>query len=601
MSLLKRNQVDETITWNLKDLYESNDVFYTSLNKTKEDVLNFYTQYQGKINDAQTVVQALNQFATIEESWYQLSTYAELKVSEDQGDVEALELVGQFELEYNSVATKMNFLEQEIKQLDTKTLESAINLDQKLTKILNKYIKAKAYSLTPAVEDAITALNSTLESPYETYNMSKLVDMEFKSFEVDGKEIPLSFGYFEDMLEDHDDNNIRHAAYRNFYGTLAKYQNTFASAYKAQVLKEKAIGQLKGFDSTIDYLLFDQEVSREMYDKQLDTIMEHLAPPMRKYAKHLQEVHGLDTMTYDDLLLSVDPEYDPEITIEESKQYLFDALGILGDDYLAMIDKAFTDRWIDFPQNIGKSTGAFCASPYGAHPYVLISWTQKMREVFVLAHELGHAGHFYLAGQNQTLYNTEPSLYFIESPSTMNEMLMANHLIEKADNPRLKRWTLATLISRTYYHNFVTHFLEAVYQREVYRRIDQNKPINAHVLNKIYKDVLTQFWGDSIEITEGAELTWMRQPHYYMGLYSYTYSAGLTIATEVSQKIIHNELNIEDWKNVLKAGGSKSPLELAKMVNVDMSTEAPFINTINHIESIVDNIIELTNEINSTK
>jgi oligoendopeptidase F len=141
-----------------------------------------------------------------------------------------------------------------------------------------------------------------------------------------------------------------------------------------------------------------------------------------------------------------------------------------------MVKRAYDERWIDFVQNIGKSTGAFCSSPYGIHPFILISWTERMRECFVLAHELGHAGHFFMAQQAQNILNTRPSLYFIEAPSTMNEMLMANHLNENVRMIRvMKRWVLSTMISRTYYHNFVTHLLEAAYQREVYRIIDQGR------------------------------------------------------------------------------------------------------------------------------
>ncbi len=175
---------------------------------------------------------------------------------------------------------------------------------------------------------------------------------------------------------------------------------------------------------------------------------------------------------------------------------------------------------------------------------------------------------------------------------------MANHLKKTAeDDLRLKRWILSTLVSRTYYHNFVTHLLEAAYQREVYLTIDRDEPINAAVLNKIYKDVLTEFWGDAVEISDGAELTWMRQPHYYMGLYPYTYSAGLTIATQTSEKLLNDEIDINDWKEVLKAGGTKSPADLAMMVDVDLSTEKPLMDTIKYIEDMIDEIVELTEEL----
>lgn len=138
---------------------------------------------------------------------------------------------------------------------------------------------------------------------------------------------------------------------------------------------------LRGFDSVIDSLLLPQKVDRDLYNRQIDLIMEKLAPHMRKYAKLLKKIHKLDEMTFADLKIAVDPEYDPNVTVEESKNYIEGALAILGDDYLEMVKTAYDERWIDFAQNKGKSTGGFCASPYGSHSFILLSWSEKMAEV----------------------------------------------------------------------------------------------------------------------------------------------------------------------------------------------------------------------------
>ena len=154
------------------------------------------------------------------------------------------------------------------------------------------------------------------------------------------------------------------------------------------------------------------------------------------------------------------------------------------------------------------------------------------------------------------------------------------------------------MIGNTYYHNFVTHLLEAAYQREVYKKVEDGAGVQAETLSAIMKDVLTRFWGDAVELTAGAELTWMRQPHYYMGLYSYTYSAGLTIATQVCKRI-ENEgrTAVDDWKRVLKAGGTKTPVELAAMAGIDITTDAPLLDTIETIGAMIDEICELTEEL----
>ena len=300
--------------------------------------------------------------------------------------------------------------------------------------------------------------------------------------------------------------------------------------------------------------------------------------------------------------IPLDPTYEPRITVEESKQYINGALAIMGNDYVKMVDRSYKERWIDFAQNIGKSTGAFCSSPFGYHPYILISWTGSMEDVFVLAHELGHAGHFYNANREQNVFNARPSLYFIEAPSTMNEMLVAKHLLTTSDDPKFKRWVISSIVARTYYHNFVTHLLEAAYQRKVYERIDEGGSVNANVLNNLKRSVLERILGDDVEVTEGAELTWMRQPHYYMGLYPYTYSAGLTISTQVSKRILdEGQPAVDEWLEVLKAGGTKSPAELSKMAGVDITTDQPLRDTIAYIGELIDQLISLTEEIEAAE
>lgn len=182
----------------------------------------------------------------------------------------------------------------------------------------------------------------------------------------------------------------------------------------------------------------------------------------------------------------------------------------------------------------------------------------------------------------------------------MNEMLMANHLLKSSDDPKFKRWVLSSIVSRTYYHNFVTHLLEAAFQRTVYEHVDAGGNVNATLLNDMKRKVLEQFWGDSITLNGGAELTWMRQPHYYMGLYPYTYSAGLTISTEVAKRILNEgKPAVEEWLQVLRAGGSKTPKELAKMAGIDITTEKPLRDTIAYIGSLIDQIEQLTAEIES--
>src|SRR5699024_634088 len=127
--------------------------------------------------------------------------------------------------------------------------------------------------------------------------------------------------------------------------------------------------------------------------QQLDIIQDELAPHMRKYARLKQSAYGLERLQFAVLKAPFDPANDPEISLSEARQTIEQALGVMGEEYIKMIHQAFDNRWIDSADNIGKQSGALCAHLDQVHPYILISWTDKMRGMFTLAHELGHAGH----------------------------------------------------------------------------------------------------------------------------------------------------------------------------------------------------------------
>ncbi|MEB6244915.1 oligoendopeptidase F [Staphylococcus xylosus] len=592
-----RKEVPLEETWDISGLFTSDDEFYQTLTETIRSAKAFNAQYVNQLNDVQIIEQALDDYSEILIQLDRMANYAELRLSVDTAKEHSQTLSAKLSTSYGKIASELSFVVSEITSLSESDLDELINIS-KYPHFLTKVKSKKAYELSPEVEKVLASLSPTFDSAYELYGTTKMLDINFESFKHNNQLYPLDYATFENEYEDNPDTTFRKTGFKYFSDALRKYQHTTAATYNMQVQQEKIEADLRGYDSVIDYLLQDQEVTRDMFNRQIDVIMSDLAPIMQKYAKLIKRVHGLEVMGFEDLKVSIDPDYEPEISIEESKQYIYGALEVLGEDYLKMVESAYDDRWIDFAQNKGKDTGAYCASPYASHSYIFISWTGKMTETFVLAHELGHAGHFTLAQNYQNYLESEASMYFVEAPSTMNEMLMSNYLFKNSDNSKFKRWVIGSIVSRTYYHNMVTHLLEAAYQREVYNKVDNGESLTAPVLNQIMLDVYGQFFGDSVKLTEGTELTWMRQPHYYMGLYSYTYSAGLTIGTVMSQRIQNEgQPAVDAWLETLKAGGSKSPVALADIANIDIRTDAPLKSTIGYIGSLVDELEKLTDEI----
>ncbi len=595
MELKSRKDVAVELTWDLSSIYAAEEEMYRDVEKMKQLCERMVQDYKGKLDSPQRINACLDDYREMERLGTLTGTYCDLAVSVDYYNTYHQERNEKLSRLASEISSRLKFIESEIAEQEESVLQEAIAIAVENKLFLQDILRRKPHQLHPETERALAALSQTIYAPYQIYNMAKLADMKFDSFMAGGKEYPLGYSLFEDNYEYESNTAIRRTAFDLFSKKIREYENVTAAAYNTQVQTEKTMASLRGFSSVFDSLLFPQKVTQEMYHRQIDLITRNLAPHMRKFARLLKRIHKLDRMTFADLKITVDPGYDPKVTIEESRNYIEKGLAVLGEDYVEMIRTAYRDRWVDFAQNAGKSTGGFCASPYGKNSFILLSWNERMADVFTLAHELGHAGHFKSCNHSQSIFDTNVSSYFVEAPSTMNELLMAHYLLKTNPDPRFRRWVLSCMISNTYYHNFVTHLMEAAYQREVYRIVDNGGSVTAETLNRIMKETLQNFWGEDVEISDDAARTWMRQPHYYMGLYSYTYSAGLTIATQVCRRIEREGAPaVEDWKKVLAAGSTLDPTGLAQLAGIDITTDTPLLDTIAYIGEMIDEIAALT-------
>lgn len=591
MKLPLRSEVKEELKWDITRLYKDREAVKVDIKSATE-----IADKMAALKDLKTKEELKNLLDLYEELMIKVSrlgTYSGLISTTDMTDTDNVNFANTIDMSFSPIFEKISFVENLVLGLDEKVIDDYKKTYEDYHVFLDDILRKKGHVLSDEESKVFASLSYALNGPYNTYEISKLADMKFDSFEVDGKTYENSYVLFENFYQYHEDLKVRRAAFESFSKTIENYKNTTASLYEMYLNIEKTKATMSGFDSLIDYHLFEQDVKRELYDRQIDVIMEDLAPIMRKFEKLIQKFYGIDEMHFADLKLPIDKEFSKEISEEESWKYVEEALSVMGDEYLKVAMSARDDRWVDFASNVGKSTGGYCASPYKKGSYILLSWTREFAELYTLVHEIGHGVHFHYAQENNKALEEEPSLYFIEAPSTCNEILLSKYLLKNTEDDRFRRYILANMITNTYFHNFVTHLLEAHYQREVYYLVDKGEPINADILSELKLNTLKKFWGDEIVMDKGAELTWMRQPHYFMGLYSYTYSAGLTVSTNAANNIYEKEDGAKNWIEALKAGGTLKIEELAKLGGVDISTDAALKNTIAYIGSIVDELEKL--------
>ena len=591
---LARADVPPESTWNLDDLFVDEatwDAEYRALDEARQTLL----PYVGRLADsAATLLACLTQQESLQARFVRVSTFAHLRNAQDGSHPPYQAAAARVAALYARMAASESFVDSEILAFPEQLLQQFMATEPGLADFkvpMDELLAQRPHRLGAEAEQVLASLSEVLNAPYMTYNRSKSGDMHFASFSDDaGKVYANSVNGFESNFETHSDTSVRRGAWASFSAGLKAYNQTYSATIATEINKNVVMAKLRQHRSTEDYLLHGHQIPRTVYRNILDIIQAELAPHMRRYARLRRRVLGLDKLLYCDIKAPLDPAYNPRVTYQEGCQLILDSLAVMGPEYCNFARRAMDERWVDRADNIGKSSGAFCASPHGVHPYILITWSDTMRNVFTLAHELGHGGHFGLAMQHQRLVNTRPAMPFIEAPSTMNEMLLAQHVLGQSQDQRLRRSVIMQVLG-TYHHNFVTHLLEAELQRQVYALAEGGQSITAALLNERKGQILSTFWGDTVEIDDGARMTWMRQPHYYLGLYPYTYSVGLVASTAMSLLVQQEgQPAVQRWLQALKAGGTAKPMELMQMAGIDMQSPQPIHDAVAYVGRLIDEL-----------
>ncbi|HFD8329079.1 TPA: oligoendopeptidase F [Streptococcus pyogenes] len=595
MELKKRSEFPENELWDLTALYKDRQDFLLAIEKALQDIDLFKRNYEGRLTSVDDFTQALIEIEHIYIQMSHIGTYAFMPQTTDFSDESFAQIAQAGDDFMTKASVALSFFDTALANADLDVLDT-LEKNPYFSAAIRMAKIQKEHLLSPDVEKALANLREVINAPYDIYTKMRAGDFDMDDFEVDGKTYKNSFVSYENFYQNHENAEIREKAFRSFSKGLRKHQNTAAAAYLAKVKSEKLLADMKGYASVFDYLLAEQEVDRSLFDRQIDLIMTEFGPVAQKFLKHVAQVNGLEKMTFADWKLDIDNDLNPEVSIDGAYDLVMKSLAPLGQEYTKEIERYQTERWVDFAANANKDSGGYAADPYKVHPYVLMSWTGRMSDVYTLIHEIGHSGQFIFSDNHQSYFNTHMSTYYVEAPSTFNELMLSDYLEHQFDDPRQKRFALAHRLTDTYFHNFITHLLEAAFQRKVYTLIEEGGTFVADQLNAMMKEVLTDFWGDAVDIDDDAALTWMRQAHYYMGLYSYTYSAGLVMSTAGYLNLKNNPDGAKEWLDFLKSGGSRTPFDTAMLIGADIATEKPLRDTIQFLSNTVDQIINYTEE-----
>lgn len=577
-----KSKIDYSKTsWSLQNLYKSEDEWNNELKKFTSDTKEL-KNYVGKVTKSKTHLSfALDIKEKLDIRLNKLYGYVKLNQDTNKNSYKYIDMkenINRVNREYSNICSD---LELEILKLSDKEYNKFME-DKKLNKKYGMYLKeirrSKDYYLDEKSERLLANTSSISSLPGQVYELFKNMD----------KKTNFNSAEYKTALES-SDRNERKSAYQNEFIAYNDNINTLSGLLIGQVKKNVFYSSERGYKSSLDMYLKGDDIDEKVYNKLIETVNDNMES-LHKYVSLRKKVLNLDKVHYYDMFTPMVEAVDDNLTYDKAQGIIYSALSPLGKEYGDVIYKAFNEKWIDAFANDNKVSGAYCLSIYGNHPYVLLNYNNSLGSVSTLAHELGHAVYEYMSSKNQSYFNSNPSIFTHEVASTTNEALLYEMLIKNSENDQQKAYYITQyldLIKDTLY----IQTMYAEFEKTIHELVENNKSINALVLDDIWGQLLTKYYGKDYELDQLAKVGWSRIPHFYNSFYVYKYATGCSAGVSFAQDILKN--GSDNYINFLKKGGSDYPINVLKDAGVNLTSTKPIEDTINKFDSLVKELEKL--------
>ncbi|MBO6020501.1 MAG: oligoendopeptidase F [Clostridia bacterium] len=568
--LKPRREMDPAFQWDLSPLFSSPAAWRDAYAET-EKMIDALPRLAGTLGaSAASLEAALSEIDRAAELCERVGVYAFLCKAGDNGDPDAQDMDDRATRLYVKLGSAVAFVDPEILSIDEKKLldflsDPALAPHRHYVEDVNRQ---RAHTLDGKGEEMLAALGEFAAVPGTAFDMLTNVDMEYPTLTDEaGREVRLSNGNFSVYRESRD-RRVREEAFKGYFGAYHKFINTTAALYAGAVKAASFYSSARHYDGNCEAALFANNVPVSVYDSLIEAVHAGL-PAMREYLDLRREVLGLDSIDVFDLYVPMVPDVDFKMPYENAKKLVREALAPLGEDYCRVLDRAFSERWIDVYENKGKESGAFSTGVFGVHPYVMLNYTDTLDDAFTLAHELGHAMHSYYSDTTQDFANHDYRIMVAEVASTVNEVLLAKHLLKTETDPKRRAYIL---------NHFLEGFRTTVFRQTLFAEFERKAhdlyrggtPLTAKTLSKIYLDLESEYYGGA-KMQELIADEWSYIPHFYRPFYVYQYATGFSSAVAIADAI-EKTGNAADYRRFLTLGGSDYPIEELKVAGIDLTS-----------------------------
>lgn len=586
----ERKDVDAKFTWDLTQIFADDGEWekaYAALSGFQSKIESF----KGRLGEsAKTLLEYCRLEDEISLAVEAVYGYSSLKGDEDTGNGFYQNMRGKAVGAYVAVQGAMSFSTPEILAISDEALEQFYKDEPDLLtykRSFDRIRRRKAHFLSGAEEQLLAAAGEMAEGPDNIGGILRNADMTYPEAEdSNGIKHALTNGSLTLLLES-PDRVLRENAFKTYYNRLGEFKNTIAATLDAQFKQLRFFAGARKYENTLEAALDRTEVPTAVYTNLIDAVHANMEK-MYRYVDLRKKLLGVDELHMYDVYTPVVKDVDVKIPFEEAKKTVLEALSVLGDDYIEMLKKGFSSRWIDVYENKGKRSGAYSSGLSRPHPYVLLNHKDNLDSQFTLAHEMGHALHSYLSTKNQPLNCADYVIFVAEVASTCNEVLLMKYLLSKTTDKNERAYLI---------NHFLDQFKGTVYRQTMFaefelfmgRQSEAGETLTADMLCKKYLELNKLYFGPSMISDELIGLEWARIPHFFYNYYVFQYATGFSAAVAIANRILsEGESAVKDYKKFLSSGGSADPISLLKIAGVDMSTPEPVNSALSLFGELID-------------
>ena len=594
-SIPKRSEVPEEMTWNLKDMFESDQAWMAEYEAMKEFPAKI-AAFQGTLaRSAQDLLAWFRLQDEIELRLGVLMGYASCKGDEDTGNSFYQDVRGKAMNVYVSIASAAAFATPEIMAIADETLDQFYAQQPELEtyrRSLYQIRRRKDHILSPAEERLLASAGEMANASENIAGIFRNADQIFPDVtDSQGNVHPLTDATFVPLLTS-PDRELRRRAFETYYKQLGQYKNTIAATLDGQFKQLCFFSNARHYDSTIQASLDATEVPVPVYMNLIEAVHNNL-DKMYRYVALRKKLLGVDELHMYDVYTPIVADADQAITYEQAKETVLEALQVLGDDYVDLLKEGFSNRWIDVYENVGKRSGAYSSGNSRPHPYVLLNHKDNLDCQFTLAHEMGHALHSYHSCKYQPVSTSDYVIFVAEVASTCNEVLLMRHLLKKTTDKKQRAYLI---------NHFMDQFKGTVYRQTMFaefelamgKMAESGQALTADALCQKYHALNKLYFGPDMVSDDQIALEWARIPHFYYNYYVFQYATGFSAAVAIANRILKEGAPaVADYKKFLSGGCSTDPISLLKIAGVDMSSPEPVNSALALFGELVDEMEQL--------